>query len=106
MRPGRELFTADAYCSDGGRFIILSDEKLSAFLELERITRESSRFLNSDNSAQPREGACLPSVRFAVATSLPDLTDGPARCPLNQQANPIIVGSPYDFTVFRNLENS
>ena len=43
---GRELFTADAYCSDGHRFIILSDEKLSAFLELERITRESLRFSN------------------------------------------------------------
>jgi hypothetical protein len=30
---GRVLFTVDAYCSDGRRFIILSDEKLSAFLE-------------------------------------------------------------------------
>jgi hypothetical protein len=38
---GRVLFTADAYGSDGRRFIILSDEKLSAFLELERVTRES-----------------------------------------------------------------
>jgi hypothetical protein len=36
---GRELFAADAYCSDGRRFIILSDEKLTAFLELERATR-------------------------------------------------------------------
>ena len=30
---GRVLFTAEAYCSDGRRFIIPSDEKLSAFLE-------------------------------------------------------------------------
>jgi hypothetical protein len=37
---GRVLFTEDAYCSDGRRFIILPDEKLSAFLELERVTRE------------------------------------------------------------------
>jgi hypothetical protein len=35
---GRELFTADAYCSDSRRFIILSGEKLSAFLELQRVT--------------------------------------------------------------------
>jgi hypothetical protein len=39
---GRVLFTADAYRSDGRRFIILSDEKLSAFLELERVTRAST----------------------------------------------------------------
>ena len=44
---GRVLFTADAYCSDGRRFIILLDEKLSAFLELERVTRESLRFPNA-----------------------------------------------------------
>ncbi|SRR6266480_1407704 len=35
---GRVLFTADAYSSDGRRFTILSDEKLRAFLELERVT--------------------------------------------------------------------
>jgi hypothetical protein len=44
---GRVLFTADAHRSDGRRFIV------TAFLELERVTRESFRFLNSDNSAQP-----------------------------------------------------
>ena len=32
---GRVLFTADAYSNDGRRFIILSDDRLSAFLELE-----------------------------------------------------------------------
>jgi hypothetical protein len=36
---GRVLFTADAYFSDGRRFTILSDEKLSAFLELESAIR-------------------------------------------------------------------
>jgi hypothetical protein len=35
---GRVLFTADAYSCDGRRFIVLSDEKLSAFWELERVT--------------------------------------------------------------------
>ncbi len=35
---GRVLFTADAYSRGGRRFTVLSDEKLSAFLELERVT--------------------------------------------------------------------
>jgi hypothetical protein len=34
---GRLLFTADAYTQDGRRFIVLSGERLSAFLELERL---------------------------------------------------------------------
>ena len=40
------LYTVDRYSGDGRRFIILSDEKLSAFLELERVTRESLRSSN------------------------------------------------------------
>jgi hypothetical protein len=32
---GRIIFTADAYTRDGRRFTVLSDEKLTAFLELE-----------------------------------------------------------------------
>ena len=35
---GWELFTADAFPHAGRRFIVLSDEKLSALLELERVT--------------------------------------------------------------------
>jgi hypothetical protein len=35
---GRVLFTADGYARDGRRFIVLSDERLRAFLELKRIT--------------------------------------------------------------------
>jgi hypothetical protein len=31
---GRLIFTAEAYARDGRRFTVLSDEKLSAFLEL------------------------------------------------------------------------
>jgi hypothetical protein len=31
---------------DGRRFIVTADEKLTAFLELERVTRESLRFPN------------------------------------------------------------
>jgi hypothetical protein len=32
---GRTIFVADAYRSDGQRFIVRADEKLSAFVELE-----------------------------------------------------------------------
>jgi hypothetical protein len=34
----RVIFTADAYARDGRRFIVLSDDRLTAFLELERVT--------------------------------------------------------------------
>jgi len=40
---GRVLFTADAHRDNGNRFIISADEKLTAFLELERGTRNDSR---------------------------------------------------------------
>jgi hypothetical protein len=39
---GRVLFTADAYRDNGKRFIVSADEKLTAFLELERIARDDS----------------------------------------------------------------
>ena len=35
---GRVIFTADACARDGRRFIVLADERLTAFLELERVT--------------------------------------------------------------------
>jgi hypothetical protein len=41
---GRIIWIADAHRSDGQRFIVRPDEKLTAFLELERVTRESLRF--------------------------------------------------------------
>jgi len=37
----RVLFIIDAHRGDGRRFVISSDEKLTAFLELERATRDS-----------------------------------------------------------------
>jgi hypothetical protein len=37
---GRTIFVADAHRDDGKRFIVRSDEMLSAFLELERVTHE------------------------------------------------------------------
>jgi len=45
---GRTIFVADAHRGDGKRFIVTADEKLTAFLELERVTRESFRFLNAE----------------------------------------------------------
>jgi hypothetical protein len=35
---GRTLWIVDAHRDDGKRFVVRSDEILSAFLELERIT--------------------------------------------------------------------
>jgi hypothetical protein len=34
------IFVVDAHRDDGNRFIVHADEKLSAFLELKRVTRE------------------------------------------------------------------
>ena len=45
---GQTIFVADAHRGDGKRFIVHADEKLTAFLELERVTRESIRFLNAE----------------------------------------------------------
>ena len=39
-REGRTIFVADAHRGDGQRFAVPADEKLTAFLELERITHE------------------------------------------------------------------
>ena len=36
----------------GKRFIVRADEKLTAFIELERVTRESFLFSNADKSAK------------------------------------------------------
>ncbi len=38
---GRVLYTADAYSRDGRRFIVLSDDRFTALLELERLTGAS-----------------------------------------------------------------
>jgi hypothetical protein len=41
---GQTIFVADAHRDNGKRFIVSADEKLTAFLELERVTKESLRF--------------------------------------------------------------
>jgi hypothetical protein len=40
---GQTIFVADAHRDNGKRFIVTADEKLTAFLELQRVTRESLR---------------------------------------------------------------
>ena len=44
---GRTIWIVHAHRDDGRRFLVRSDEKLAAFLELERITHESLRFRNA-----------------------------------------------------------
>jgi hypothetical protein len=44
---GGTIWIADAHRDNGKRFIVYADEKLTAFLELERVTRESSRLSNA-----------------------------------------------------------
>jgi hypothetical protein len=39
---------ADAHRDDGKRFVVRADEKLTAFIELERAIRESFRFPNAE----------------------------------------------------------
>ncbi len=46
---GRTIWIADAHRDDGKRFIVRADEKLTAFVELERVTRESFRFSRRKN---------------------------------------------------------
>jgi len=44
---GQTIWIADAHRGDGKRFVVRADEKLTAFLELERVTRESLRLPNT-----------------------------------------------------------
>jgi hypothetical protein len=37
---GQTIWIADAHRDDGKRYVVHADEKLAAFLELERITHE------------------------------------------------------------------
>jgi hypothetical protein len=40
---GRTIWIVDAHRDNGKRFIVTADEKLRAFLELQRVTREALR---------------------------------------------------------------
>ena len=45
---GRTIWIVDAHRDDGKRFVVHADEKLSAFVELEKVTRESFCFKNAE----------------------------------------------------------
>ena len=38
---GRDIFGVDAHRDDGRRYVVRSDEKLTAFLETEKVTRDA-----------------------------------------------------------------
>jgi hypothetical protein len=40
---GRDIFVVDAHRDNGKRFVVHANEKLTAFLELESVIRESGR---------------------------------------------------------------
>ena len=43
VTTGEVLYTADVYRKDGKRFTVLADDRLTAFLELERVTLGSGK---------------------------------------------------------------
>ena len=45
---GRTIWIADAHRCGGQRSVVRADEKLTAFLELQRVTRESLGFPNAE----------------------------------------------------------
>jgi hypothetical protein len=45
MPKGRTIWIVDAYRGDGKRFFVRGDEKLTAFLELERVTALASSMI-------------------------------------------------------------
>jgi hypothetical protein len=45
---GRTIWIADAHRDNEKRFVVHADEKLTAFLDLQRVTRESFRFPNAE----------------------------------------------------------
>ena len=52
-REGRTTWVVDAHRDDGKRFVVHADEMLTAFLELERGTREASASPLQDNRIIP-----------------------------------------------------
>jgi hypothetical protein len=45
---GRTIWIVDAHRDNGKRFVVHAEEKLRAFLELQRVTRESFRFPSAE----------------------------------------------------------
>jgi hypothetical protein len=56
---GRTIWIADAHRDDGNRLVARSDAKLTAFLELERVTRESKHKDRASENDLPRSPMIL-----------------------------------------------
>ena len=56
---GRTIFVADAHRDDGKRYVVHADEKLTAFLELERITHELAVSALLDDDTRRARGSRL-----------------------------------------------
>jgi hypothetical protein len=52
---GRVLFTADAHRDNGKRFMVSADEKLTSFLELERVICDDSDSNAQRNASRRRD---------------------------------------------------
>jgi hypothetical protein len=53
---GRTIWIADTHRDDGKRFVVHAEEKVTAFLELQRVTRESLRFCSVQPTPRRRSG--------------------------------------------------
>ena len=95
-RDGRTIWIADAHRGDGKRFVVHSDEKLSAFLELELAIRASGDKLSRE--VKWIDYDLTSSIRSAVTPSPLKLMgiyeDGPVAQRLEQGThNPLVPGS-------------
>jgi hypothetical protein len=61
---GEQSGLLTAHRDDGKRFVVRADEKMTAFLELERVTRKLLRFPNAEKFGTIR--AIQPFERFSI----------------------------------------
>jgi hypothetical protein len=66
---GETIWIADAHRDNEKRFVGHADEKLSAFLELERVMRESLRFPNARSFQHHLVSISVTSDQYARAAS-------------------------------------
>jgi hypothetical protein len=66
---GRTIWIADAHFNDGKRFVVHADEKLSAFVELERQVLTVTFYLESIHPI--RTGDALLGLKLAISQCFP-----------------------------------
>ena len=68
-REGRTIWIADAHRDAGKRFVVREDEKLTAFVELDSVTRTASgsleRLVRPHNAISASKSDCGSSVSAA-----------------------------------------